>query len=115
MRISDWSSDVCSSDLYPNFKDSAPAAIGYALDRQVLEWVVPFHEGAIRFYKEVGKWTPEAQSNQEELLKRQAILKQLWTDFVASEPSGDFYDAWMAARYEGMKTAGLNPVWETFK
>src|SRR3546814_13150624 len=77
MRISDWSSDVCSSDLYPNFKDSAPAAIGYALDRQVLEWVVPFHEGAIRFYKEVGKWTPEAQSNQEELLKRQAILKQL--------------------------------------
>ncbi|MFN4090687.1 MAG: TAXI family TRAP transporter solute-binding subunit, partial [Alphaproteobacteria bacterium] len=38
----------------PNFIPAAPAATGYALDRQVFDWVLPFHEGAIRYYKEIG-------------------------------------------------------------
>ena len=102
-------------EQYPNFKDAAPAASGYALDRQVLKWVVPFHEGAIRFYKEAGKWGEAEQANQEKLLQRQKALQDIWKKFVASNPSGEFYDAWLAARYEGMKAAGLDPIWKEFK
>jgi TRAP transporter TAXI family solute receptor len=102
-------------EQYPHYKDAAPAAAGYALEKQLLEWVVPYHEGSIRYFKEAGKWTDAAQSNQDELLERQATLKKVWTDFVATEPSGDFYAAWMAARFEGLKAAGLNPIWETFE
>ncbi|WP_354075894.1 TAXI family TRAP transporter solute-binding subunit [Constrictibacter sp. MBR-5] len=102
-------------EQYPNYKDAAPAAAGYALENQVLKWVVPYHEGAIRFYKEAGKWGEAEQANQDELLARQDALKKIWAEFSKSEPKGDFYDAWMAARYEGMKAAGLNPIWKEFK
>jgi TRAP transporter TAXI family solute receptor len=29
---------------------------------------IPYHEGAVRFWKEIGKWTPEAEANQQKLL-----------------------------------------------
>ena len=105
-------------DQYPNYKDAAPASSGYALDKQVLKWVVPFHDGAIRYYKEAGKWTPELQQNNDALVQRQQVLQKLWKEFVASNPPADpeaFYDKWMEKRYAGMQQANLNPIWKTFK
>ncbi|MFN4090688.1 MAG: hypothetical protein ACK4QW_16815 [Alphaproteobacteria bacterium] len=65
--------------------------------------------------KDAGTWTDEAQANRDDPLQRQAVLKQVWTDFTASTPKGDFYDARMDARYQGLEAAGQNPIWKTFK
>src|SRR5690606_35110622 len=35
-------------ELHPVYEDSAPGANGWALEKQVLDWVLPYHEGAIR-------------------------------------------------------------------
>src|SRR3546814_10179218 len=72
-------------DQFPNYKDAAPAATGYALDKQVLTWVVPFHEGAIRYYKEVGKWTSEIQAHNDALIERQGVLKKAWEGLVSGD------------------------------
>jgi len=101
-------------EQYPNYKDAAPAASGYALEKQVMDYMIPYHEGAVRFYKEVGKWTPEIQANQEALIARQDALGEIWKAYKAKPAEGDFYDGWMKARYEGLEAAGLQPYWRTF-
>ena len=62
-------------DLY---KDSAPGANGWAAERQNFEWVVPYHEGAIRYWKEAGKWTSANQVHNDMLIKRQKVLASAW-------------------------------------
>ena len=103
-------------EQFPNFKDAAPASAGYALEKQVFDWVLPFHEGAIRFYKEIGKWTPEVEAHNNKILERQKTLQGLWKEFVATNPGDDgFYDKWMEYRYAGLQKAGEPPIWKTFK
>src|SRR5690606_37796668 len=41
-------------ETYSMYKDSAPGNDGWALDRQNLDWVIPYPDGAIRYYKEKG-------------------------------------------------------------
>src|SRR3546814_373038 len=100
-------------EQYENYKDAAPAANGYALERQKLEWILPYHEGAIRYYEEKGLWTEAHQANQDKLVKRQDVLTQVWKAYKA-DPKEDFYDGWMEARYAGLKEAGFDPLWRTF-
>src|SRR3546814_13348735 len=65
MRISDWSSDVCSSDLWD-------------IKRQVFDWVVPVHEGAIKYFKEISVWKPEYDKSNAALVQRQQVLATAW-------------------------------------
>ena len=101
-------------DLYPEFKDSAPGAAGWALERQVFRWVVPFHDGAIAYYKEVGKWTPETQAHQDKLVARDNLLQAAWKQHLAANADAEpkaFEKGWMKARADALDKAGLNPLW----
>lgn len=101
-------------EQYEHYKGSAPGATGWGPDRQVLDWVVPLHEGAIRYYKEVGRWTDELQANNEANLKRTALLKKVWDDYAAAgkdKTEEAFGAGWQKARAAALEAAGLQVVW----
>jgi len=100
---------------YADYKDSAPGADGLDVKRQLLTWVLPYHDGAVKALKEAGVWTAEAQKHNDMLVKRQDTLGKAWTDFSKANPPTDkdsFTKAWMAARKSALEKVGLPPVFD---
>jgi len=65
--------------IYDNsdeFADSHPSAQYWTLKHRPIALAVPYHDGAIRYFKTKGLWTAEAQAYQEKLLKRQQDIKE---------------------------------------
>lgn len=98
---------------YDQFKDADPGAIGWALERQVFDWVVPYHDGAVRYWREIDVWTDEMESHNQELVRRQEILISAWEEMEARgiRNQDEFRESWMALRAERLEAAGFNPVW----
>ncbi|MBE0612549.1 MAG: TAXI family TRAP transporter solute-binding subunit [Burkholderiales bacterium] len=96
---------VDSFDLY---KASAPGNSGWAVDRQNFAWVIPFHDGAIKYWKETGHWKPEHQKHNDMLIKRQQVLAKAWAGMNKSSDvdAKAFATAWEKAREEALAKAG---------
>ena len=96
-------------DHFDVFKDSAPGAPGWALENQKFHKVVPYHEGAIEYYKEMGVWPEEQDAIQEAALARQDVLKKAWDSYVGDAPDDDeaFQKGWMKARAKALEDAGM--------
>jgi len=100
-------------ETYPMYKDAAPGNYGWGLDRQNLEWVVPYHEGAIRYFKEKGMWTDAHQKHNDMLIKRQQVLADAWKKVLAQNLEGDAHmAAWQRARASALRDAGMDVVIE---
>jgi TRAP transporter TAXI family solute receptor len=101
-------------DAYPDYKAGAPGADGLALDRQNFTWVVPYHPGAIKAFKEKGVWTDAAQKHNDGLIARQQVIGAAWKAFTAKAPSDEkeFSAGWLKARAEALKKAGMDVVFE---
>lgn len=100
---------------YEQYKDAAPGADGLEVKRQLLTWVLPYHEGAVKVLKEAGAWTAEAQKHNDMLIKRQDTLGAAWAGFVKTNPPADkaaFSQAWLAVRKTALAKAGMDPVFE---
>jgi TRAP transporter TAXI family solute receptor len=100
---------------YEQYRDAAPGADGLELKRQLLKWVLPYHDGAVKALKEAGIWTAEAQAHNDMLVKRQDTLAAAWADFNKGNPPADkdaFAKAWMAARKAALEKAGLPAVFD---
>jgi len=100
---------------YDQYKDAAPGADGLEVKRQILNWVLPYHEGAVKALKEAGVWTAEAQKHNDMLIKRQDALGKAWAEFNKTNPPADkaaFTKAWMAARKTALEKAGMEPGFE---
>jgi len=100
---------------YDAYKDTAPGAAGLDLKLQKLEWVVPFHDGAIKALKEAGAWSDAVQKHNDGLLRRQAVLGEAWSGFLKASPPDDaeaFRKAWAVARRAALEKAGLDVVFE---
>jgi TRAP transporter TAXI family solute receptor len=56
------------------FADTHPSAKYWSFKHRPVNLAVPYHEGSIRYFKQIGLWTNEAQTYQEKMLKRQKQL-----------------------------------------
>jgi TRAP transporter TAXI family solute receptor len=71
---------------------------------------VPFHDGAIKYYKEKNVWTADHQRWQDAILKRQGLLRQGWANMMAKEPAakdadpGKLRELWAQRRADILKS-----------
>jgi len=95
--------------FFDDYKDAAPGNRGFGLDRQLYDWVVPFHPGAIKYLKEAGIWKPEYDAHQAKLLAREEVLQSAWAAFKQAAPSDDaaFKEGWLKARRAALTKAGM--------
>jgi TRAP transporter TAXI family solute receptor len=101
---------------YEDYKNSAPGANGWLIMGQQLENAfIPYHEGAIRYFKEIGIWTPEAEAKQQENLNRQRVLMAAWQAYLpgAAEDRATFELGWLAFRQQTLEQLGLITLSET--
>lgn len=99
-------------DTFKGYDSAAPGNAGWAMDRQNLEWVIPYHEGAVEFFKAKGVWTAENQKNNDMLIKRQQILADAWKEVKGRQHANDeaFKQDWMKTRAAALTKAGMDPV-----
>jgi TRAP transporter TAXI family solute receptor len=96
-------------DLFDAYDGNAPGIGGWSIDKQQMEWVVPYHNGAIRFFKEAGVWNDAAQAHNDGLLDRQKALMAAWEALKAEAPA-DWESAWAERRREALKAGGFEIV-----
>ena len=98
---------------YEDYRHADPGSIGWALERQQFRWVVPFHPGAVRYFKQIGAWNDEMTAHNEALLRRQSVLGAAWQELMAQEPEEDemFANRWHRLRALRLEQAGFDPVW----
>ena len=96
-------------ELFPQYQGKAPGIDGWALEDQNFTWVVPYHEGAIRFFEERGVWTEEAQAHNERLIARQEALRAAWEALKAEGPE-NWEEAWAERRRQALEDGGFEVV-----
>jgi len=100
-------------DNYAAYKDGAPGAAGLELKRQNLTWVLPYHEGTVRAFREAGVWQPEHEAHNQKALKRQETLAAAWSAFLKTNPPEDreaLRKAWMTVRNTALQKAGFETI-----
>ena len=97
-------------DNYDDIKESGPSMDGYQLSNQNLQWIFPYHPGAVSYYKEQGAWTDEHEAHNNALLERQNVLAAAWGKMMADNGDMDddqFEAEWVKARATALEAAGL--------
>ena len=98
-------------DNMDQLEGSAPSMNGYGIERQNLQWVFPYHPGAIKYYKEIGKWGEAEQAHNDEMIRRQDVLENAWTTYLDAKKSLDdasFDKGWQDARVRALQENGLD-------
>lgn len=96
-------------ELFPEYDGKAPGIGGWNIENQDFTWVVPYHDGAIAYFTEIGVWSDEAQAHNDELIRRQEVLKAAWDELSEQQPD-DWVAAWTEARRKALADAGFQVV-----
>ena len=96
-------------ELFPQYQHKAFGIDGWKLNLQDLEWFVPYHAGAVAYFKELGVWSDEAQAHNDRLIARQEALAAAWAALKAENPA-DWESAWAERRHQALKDGGFEVV-----
>ncbi|WP_165820875.1 TAXI family TRAP transporter solute-binding subunit [Pueribacillus theae] len=97
------------NDTFDKYKDATSTLYLYSKDEVLTEpRGVPFHEGAIKFFKENNMWDDEKQAKNDELVERQKKLQEAWDQAVKeAKDEGisdkDFPAFWLEKKAELVK------------
>ncbi len=95
---------------YEDYAAAGPGMDGYLLENQTMQWVFPYHPGAIAYFKEQDAWTAEDQAYTDELLRRQDVLADAWESFIDKGAASDatFETEWLEHRAAALEKAGMS-------
>ncbi len=95
-------------ETYPMYEKSNPNMDWWKIERGGIPPVdSPFHEGAIKYFKEKGIWKPEHQAWNDRTLAHLKKIQKAWKDFIPVAKKQDlkgekFEEAWLKARAKAM-------------
>ena len=97
---------------YDEFKDADPGSIGWAMNRQIFDWVVPYHVGAVDYFESIGVWSEHYEAHNSMLIERQQVLGKAWEAYKDSfsVSDSDFRKGWLIFRKHALDTKGFNPI-----
>ena len=76
-NLSDISAYTATKIMYENiaqYHGAYPANKGFTKETALTLWLVPYHPGAVAYYKEIGIWGAAEDTKQEGLLKKEATI-----------------------------------------
>lgn len=94
------------AQTYDQYKEAAPIMKRWAVDMSGTPPVgAAFHEGAVRYLREVGVWRDEHQQWNERRLERHRVLQAAWREMMTKEFRGQpeperVQEVWLARRAE---------------
>ena len=100
-------------DLYKGIQAAMPYwDIKYALD--FIGFPATYHEGGVRYFKEINAWTPQHEAWQQKVLKRHQLVKKAWEDTITETaekkiPLNDFPSFWEKVK-ESREISLTNPI-----
>ena len=98
---------------FDDYKKGAKGATGWHIDKQKMTWALPYHDGAIRYWKEKGKWSAQAQAHNDGLIKRQNVIGSAWKVYKASAKGAEktaYKAGWLKARAAALTQAKMPVV-----
>ena len=90
-------------------KAALKGAGGYGIKSQVFDWALPYHPGAIKYFKEVEGWGAKEDAHNARLLKRQDVLAAAWKKAIAMNLDDEAHQAkWREIRVAALEAAGMD-------
>lgn len=97
-------------ESWDTYKDAIKSAPYWQVDEALKSrFAVPYHDGAVKYFKEIGKWTDDMEKQQQALLKRTKVLQDAFAK-AKSGYSGDakeFPAYWEKEKAAALKAAGF--------
>ncbi|MGD1877078.1 MAG: TAXI family TRAP transporter solute-binding subunit [Kiloniellaceae bacterium] len=96
-------------ESYDGYKDAITSAPYWQIETAIKShFAVPYHSGAVRYFKEIGVWSDEMEAQNEKLKARGKVLGDAFAAVVKSfDGSDDDFPAyWEEQRSAALKAAG---------